>query len=400
MEGGTNRAMLKVTVLSLSLIMLSSTAISPILAVIAKAFPLVSKESIQLLLVVPCIVMIPFTLASGVVASRVSKKLLVVLGLTLFSIGGLAPVFVNSFPLIMVSRVVLGIGLGILYPFMAGLIADFFSGPEFNSMMGLQSAMGSVGGILAAMIPGFLCTMNWHYAFLYHGIGLLILLLVLLGLPEPEKIRQEKDKATAGKASLPLSIYILSAATLVSGIFVNSFFTNAALVIDTDRLGSTESSGIVIALFTVGSLFTGISFGKISRLFQQLSSPLGVAATGLGLLLVAYAYSLPLFITGTVIAGLGFGLFVPSVFADIGRRAPKSLNALAFALCFVCANVGGFLTPIVLMSAGRLFGASGVGRFAFLFSATCLLIGSILWGGIGAIVGKPREDVAGVATVK
>jgi MFS family permease len=392
MKTGMNETLLKVTVLSLALLKLSATAISPILAVMAKAFPSVAKENIQMLLVLPMLVMIPFTLASGAIANRVSKKLLIVLGLILFSIGGLAPVFLDSFPLIMASRVVLAIGLGIFFPFIAGLIADFFHGPDFNSMMGFQSATGCVGGILAAVIPGFLCAINWHYAFLYHGIGILILLLVLFRLPEPERVRQEKSETAARKRSLPLAVYVLSFAMALLGLFMNSFYANVALIIDKEHLGSAGSSGMVIAMFTVGWLVTGVLFGKISRLLKQFCSPLGLALTGPGFLLAAYAHSLPLFTIGAVVAGLGLGLFGPSVFADIGRRAPQSLNALAFALGFVCTNLGAFLTPIVLMSAGRLFGVSGVGRFAFLFSATCLFIGSIVWVGIGAMVGKSEED--------
>lgn len=384
METNMNKTILRVTVLSLSLLMMSSTAISPILAVMAKAYPSVAKESIQLLLVLPLLVMIPFALVSGAIASRVSKKRLVMLGLILFSLGGLAPVFLESFPLIVASRVVLSIGLGMFYPFMAGFIADFFHGPDFNSMMGLQSATGSVGGILAAVIPGFLCTINWHYAFWYHGIGILILLLLLFRLPEPERVRQERGK-TSGKPSLPVSVYILCLASGLTGIFVNSFFTNAALVIDTDHLGSAGSSGVVISLFTAGSLVTNVLFGKISRLFQQFCAPLGLVALGTGFLIVNYAYNLSLFTSGTIIIGLGFGVFLPAVLADTGRRAPQSLNSLAFAIFFVCGNLGGFLSPIVLNSAGRLFGTSGVGRFAFLFSAICLLIGSVVWGGIAAM---------------
>jgi cyanate permease len=97
---GMNKTILKVIVLSLSLLMMSATAISPILDVVAKAFSSVAKESIQFLLALPLLVMIPFTLASEALASRVSKKLLIVLGLILFSAGGLAPFFLNSFPLI------------------------------------------------------------------------------------------------------------------------------------------------------------------------------------------------------------------------------------------------------------------------------------------------------------
>ena len=385
-----NKTILKVTVLSLSLLMMSPTAISPILAVMIKAYPSVSEESIQMLLVLPLLVMIPFALASGAISRRVSKKLLVVLGLILFSLGGLVPVFLDSFALIVASRVILSIGLGIFFPFMAGFVADFYHGPEFNSMMGLQSATGSVGGILAAVIPGFLCTINWHYAFLYHGIGILILLLLLFRLPEPEKVRQEEGE-TSGKPSLPLSVYILCFASGLSGVLFNSFFTNAAFVIDADHLGSAGSSGIIIALFTAGSLVTNISFGKISRLFKQFCAPLGLAISGSGFLLVNYAYSLPMFTSGTIIMGLGFGVFLPALLADTGRRAPQSLNALAFAIFFVCANLGGFLSPIVLSSAARLFGTSGVGRFAFLFAATCLLIGSVVWAGIATMIGKPRD---------
>jgi MFS family permease len=391
-DATAHKTSLKVALLSMSLLNMAGTAVSPTLASIAKAFPDISPETIQMLFALPGLVMIPFTLISGALGSRISKKFLVLLGMAIFAVGGVAPVFLDSFTLILVSRVVFGAGLGLLYPFTAGFLADFFQGPELQSIMGTQAAMINVGGILAGVVPGVLAAIDWHQAFWYHAIAIIVLLLVMFFVPEPKAAAHETGEG--GKGRLDRVIFGLAGAILVYGILVSVLFTNTALVIEGDHLGTPASTGNVIALSMFGGLISGILFGRIVRTLKGFTFPVGVGITGAACLIFSYAPTLGLLTFAGLILGFGMGLSTAAVFVDVGMRTSRATSGLAFAIVMAAVNLGGFLSPVILVPLGRVFGAPGTGRFAFLIAAVGLLAGFIVWVFISLWIRKGRAVLA------
>ncbi|WP_411911103.1 MFS transporter [Clostridium estertheticum] len=79
----------------------------------------------------------------------------------------------------MFSRVVLDMGVGLIFPLSTALIADFFSGDERISMMGFSQASSNLGGIITTILSGVLAKLSWRYAFYVYLIGVLVLLLIV-----------------------------------------------------------------------------------------------------------------------------------------------------------------------------------------------------------------------------
>lgn len=82
-----------------------------------------------------------FILFSNAVIKWVGKRNTVIIGMIATTIGGVMPFFINNFPLIVFSRLLVGAGIGLFTSLAVSLIGDCFSGDEQKTLIGIQGAM-------------------------------------------------------------------------------------------------------------------------------------------------------------------------------------------------------------------------------------------------------------------
>jgi len=226
--------MLKPTILSIALLtIMAAAAISPALGKISQAFPEANRTTIKLILTLPCLVIIPFSLLSGWLVSRVGKKPIVIIGLIIYLLGGVAGGLANGITQLLIIRGLFGVGVGLVMPLSTTLIADFFSGPARTKMMGLYSTSTSLGGVIFQVLSGWLAVMSWRYSFGVYGLALVSIIFTLLWLPEPKKVIPKKGTST--KIILPKGVYVIA---LLGTLMMIAFFaipTNLALFIDSEE---------------------------------------------------------------------------------------------------------------------------------------------------------------------
>ena len=227
----TNK-MLKPTILSVSLLtIMAAAAVSPALGKISQAFPDVDMTTIKLILTLPCLIVIPISLLSGWLTSRMSKKLIVLIGLVIYFIAGAGGGFARNITELLIVRGILGIGVGLIMPISTTLIIDFFDGQARNKMMGLSSTISSLGGILFQTTSGWLAVISWRYSFGVYSLSLIAVLFTLLFLPEPPR-KQEQKKS---KIKLNSGVFVLSILTVLMMIAFFAVQTNLALFIASKR---------------------------------------------------------------------------------------------------------------------------------------------------------------------
>ena len=229
-----NTRMLKPTILSVSLLtMMASAAVAPALGEIGKYFPHVDKTVIKLILTLPSLIVIPFSLLSGVLVTKTGKKNVLLTGLIIYLFAGIAGGFARTITQLLIIRGILGIGIGLIMPISLTLITDFFEGQARNKMMGLQGAANQLGGMLLLPLAGWLAFLSWRYAFFVYGLALISFLFVLLWLPETPRSFVQKQKST--KIKIPVSIFYIAGLALM---MMNVFYvvaTDLALFIDKEK---------------------------------------------------------------------------------------------------------------------------------------------------------------------
>lgn len=230
-----NSKTLKPAILSISLLtLMASAAVSPALAELRKAFPDVGQTTIKLILTLPSLMVIPFSLLSGWLAVRMNKKTLALIGLVIYACAGVGGGLAQNFRQLLVMRAILGIGLGIIMPLSTTFIMDFFSGEERPKMMGLQAVSNQLGGLALLAVAGWLAFLNWRYAFGVYALAFLSIALVFLWLPEPPKPPTQK-KGEAAQKGLPLAVFGLAGLMLMMMTVYYVFATDLALFIESEK---------------------------------------------------------------------------------------------------------------------------------------------------------------------
>jgi len=227
-----SNAKVKSSILSISLLtVMASAAISPALAKIHQAFAGTDPTLIKLVLTLPSLLIIPFSLLAGWLAVRMKKKNVLLLGLCIYLLGGVGGGFAGSIEQLLLIRALFGIGAGLIIPLSTSLIADFFEGEERAKMMGYSGSVSHFGGVIFLLVSGWLACISWRYAFSVYTLALAIIFMVLMWLPEP----QVKHAAGTTKARLPSGIYVCA---LLGALMMVAFYaapTNLAMFIENER---------------------------------------------------------------------------------------------------------------------------------------------------------------------
>ena len=337
--------MLKPTILSLSLLtVMSGAAVAPALARIAEAFPETGDTSIKLILTTPAIFIIVFSLLSGKLAARISKRLILAAGLLLYIVGGVGGGLADRFDFLLVCRGVLGAGVGLVMPLATGLIADFFSGDEKARMLGFSTAASNLGGIIATLASGLLAALGWRYSFSVYGLGVIVLILVLAFLPEPKR----PEAMASGRVKLPFAVYAWGAGVFAMMLAFYAIPVNIAIFLDHNALGGASKAGLAMSATTACGFVAGLTFARIKNLTRTLLPVVLLAAIALGYLLLSQASALPEVLVGVGMVGIGMGWTMPALFNGATHAGGKGTGVQVMAIVTSLAFAGQFLSPVIL----------------------------------------------------
>jgi len=225
-------ALMKAAILSISLLtVMASAAVSPALARIRQAFPGADVILIKLVLTLPSLVIIPFSLVSGWLLKFFKKKQVLLAGLVIYLVTGIGAGFAKTIGQLLFVRALFGIGVGLIVPLSTALIADFFSGEERTKMMGLSGSVSHFGGVIFTLLAGWLACVSWRLAFGVYGLTLIVMLMVIFWVPEPESER----KGGMVKGRLPGGVYLCA---VLGALMMVAFYaapTNLAMFIENER---------------------------------------------------------------------------------------------------------------------------------------------------------------------
>ena len=137
---------------------LAATIISPALPGMAEAFADVPNASflVRLALTLPALFVAIGALFAGFLLDRWGRKPVLIVSLILYGLAGTAGFFLNSLPVILVSRALLGFAVAGTMSSFTTLILDYFRDRELNRFLGLQGAFMGLGGILFLLAAGYL----------------------------------------------------------------------------------------------------------------------------------------------------------------------------------------------------------------------------------------------------
>ncbi|MDO4670741.1 MAG: MFS transporter [Aerococcus sp.] len=371
---------MKLAVLSISLILTSGQAINGALPQIRAALGL-SQTTVELLSTLPSITVILFILLSSYVARKIGLKRTITLGILLAGIGGSIPVVLNSVIALFVGRIILGAGLGLFNSLAVTIINRLYHGSDAEAtLLGIRNSMEGIGQSLLTVIAGLLLNVSWNFSFAIYFLAFPIALFFYWVVPNIE------DEAEEGHAqtSMPIMVYVLTAFAILlvcNGISVGVRFPSLAAEIYGDQFNASN----YLAMMPIIGIIAGFLFGKIYR-------RLGIATLYVGLIIFAISNFLIGFasgnfyvlLSGVLLSSIPGTWCFPFIFMTLGQITTKNNLAMANSLIFIGCNIGGFIVPFVMNGLQFLSPSSQLSAPFPMYGALLLLIA------IGLVIARKR----------
>ena len=342
---------IRAAILSMSLVQMSTNGIAPILSDLAAEFPTAPAAVIQLLMTFPSLFVIVFSVVSGWLARHVAKRTLAAVGCALVAASGVGAFLLHpAIQVLFLWAAVMGAGVGLVVPIAASLVTDCFQGDQRAAMMGIQSGAANAGGMLMALLGGFLAALGWRWNYLVYLIALPGLVLSLTCLPAGPAV------SARGEARLSLRKTALPCITAVAiTILFNLVPANLSMYIAEHQLGTAAHAGTGTTLLLFSGVAVAAAFGPLHHRLGGGTAILGFAALAAGLLLCANATSLPVLLVGSAVSGGSISLVMPCMMLRATTDHPQA-TAMASAVVMGCSNLGAFLTPALTSAAAWIFG--------------------------------------------
>lgn len=353
--------------LSLNIVEQAASVINGTIPGMAKAFPQQSLMNIELVTTIVSVFVTIFVLVSGAVVKQIDQKQTAVLGLTIAAVSSIVPAFANNFMAILISRAVLGIGIGLANPLAISLIGVFFYGDERAKLMGWRSAIAGIGTACMTFIAGQLLEINWHAAYWVYLLFWPTLILFILFVPDPVKsgaikrqeMEQKKELAKNAKqgnhakkdsVGLIISLAVLTfftlIATMVFAVKLPTYFVQ-------NHIGSATDASNVWSAVNVATVVGGFLFGPCYKKLGKYILPVALILGGIATSLTAVVNSLNMIYVIACISGIAGSLTIPYIFNRISEISSAQKAPFFTSIALVGSNMGSFLSPV----AGRLLGS-------------------------------------------
>jgi len=312
-----------------------------------------------------------FSVPGGLLASRMGKKNLLLLGLGLNVAAMIVPTIIDpGFALLLGCIFILGVGTTFLQVAGNPIMRDVSEEGKYSRNLALAQGIKGLGSSGSAYLVGLVmilplfANMGWRGAFPVFFAFMALAFVAVATL----KIKETKPEAPP---SIGSSLSLLKEpvfALAVLGIF---FYVGAEVCMgrflkpSLEKFGFTTDNAALLgptlffATLTIGRLIAG-SINVSARTFFRISAALGL----LGLVLMITGVK-ELSLLGIVVGGLGFANIWPMLFSITVEEKPERASELSGLMCMAIS--GGAIVPLIM---GALLD-NNLGAMAYIVPAAC-----------------------------
>lgn len=354
-----------------------------------------------------------FQLPLARLADYTNRRNMIALAITLWSLFTMAAGFAKNFPVLLLTRMGVGITEAGCSPPMASLLSDYFSAEKRGRAMSIFT-LGGVAGIGAGMLLGGIVGQHygWRTAIIVAGLpGLFLAALFFLTVREPSRGQMEQDAGDASQPRPPLGTVLrtllgkrtflwlivgasfLNVTSLGRGVWEPAFLM---------RVYELEQAAAGMTFFLIGpvpSLLGALAGGMLADYLGQRDARwyMWLPATAM-LITFPLTAAFLLWPVASEVAGVpaGFifsiggsiaaGMASPATIAIGQNLSPASMRAMTHALWTIASNLigmglGPLMVGVISDQLTPQYGDEAI-RYALLaVSAVALLAAFSFWRG-------------------
>ncbi|AQP53613.1 MFS transporter [Vagococcus penaei] len=350
----THRTMEIIAILSLSLMLTSTLSVSGVIPELLLYFNDYSRSSVEWLISVTSIATTIMVGLNPLVSKVISERKSVILGLLLTGIAGVIPFFIVSYPVILVSRIFIGVGIGFLNTRAISLIGERFSGNMRSKLLGFRVSAETIGQTVLTLAAGQLLLVSWQAPFLIYLTAFLILGLYLVYGPKDTLPASDDLPVTEVQSAAKLTrkqVNYVLVNTLFLGILisisVSTILRIPSLLVEQD-IGTVLVANRTLSLFMFAGFLAGLCFGSFVVKFGRYILPVFLVISSLGLGLLVLSQTIIFSLLGAFLAGFALTICVSCVFNNLSENITKEALNTANSIVLVGSNLGAATAPLLL----------------------------------------------------
>ena len=344
-----NKKILKIALLSVSMLVAVAPAINANIPAMKEAFPQIPLSMVEMITTIPSLFLMISVLTSGFIAKKIGYKQTIMLGLGIVAISGIIPVFIGNFYLVLFSRAALGFGIGLFNSLLIGLISYFFDGNERTTLIGYHEALGGLGGMLITYIAGQLMHVNWQAPFISYAIAIPVFFIFWKVIPKvkTEDILHKNTKQVVvndGKEGNFSIVFVFMILIVIGATLNMTMGIKVSSLIVEQGYGSASDASTVIMLLSLGAMISGFLFGKMYNIFKNYIMSVGFTITALAMFIIGNSNTSWMTVLGGFLVGFGFRVMMPCL-TNIVNSSHLKNPTLATSLLLVAYNLGSAFAP-------------------------------------------------------
>lgn len=304
---------------------------------------------------------------TGMLMNRIGRKrtVLLSLGLTLPALA--LPLISASFPVMLLSFSLLGIGNAVIQTSLNPLVSAVTQGKNLAATLTFGQFVKAIASFIAPYLAMWGATklipdlgLDWRILFLiFLVIGVISTLWLVLTHIEEEPVGQQTSTIGQCLHLLSVPVVLLSFLAIVShvGIDVGINATTPKILIE--RLGITLNE----AAFAVSLYFISRTAGCLLGSFLLRIIPgrtffaVSITLLALGTVGLAFGTSVPVLYAAIILAGLGNSNVFPLIFSQAMLAVPQKQNEVSGLM--IMGLIGGTIFPFFMGIASDAWGQIG-----------------------------------------
>lgn len=329
---------------------------------------------------IPAGIVIPL---AGFASDRLGRKIVMAPALIIYGLGGLisgaaALLIEQPYTVLLVGRIVQGIGAGGTYQLAMALTGDIFQSKERTKALGLLEAANGFGKVVSPIAGAALGLIIWFAPFFVYGLlAIPIALAVWFVVKEPEGSKQQQTcaqywdqlKNIFKQRGIPLIASFLAGMVVLFILFgVLSWLSD---ILEQQYGIRGIFIGLLIAIpvgtMAITSYLSGTYLQQLQAKYLKLSIIIGLATVTLAMAIVSLWDNIYILFGALVLLGFGTGAVLPAVNTLITSAAASEERGLVTCLYGSTRFFGVAIGPPV-------FGMSAtIGKMPLFLGATALV---------------------------
>jgi len=348
-----------------SLTVMTAATISPALPGLERLFA--DNEAgallIRLLVPAPSLAVVLVAPWCGVIADKSGRRAMLLLGLALFVIAGSAGLILPTLPLILASRLCLGVALAMIMTAQTALLGDYFSGRKLHAVSSGQVSARNMGGLVFIVIAGLLASVGPRLPFAVYALPALALPFFWRVIVDPPLSTRAAEVSFASSSlGAPGLVRLLAFGQMVVTMLFFVMPTQLPFFLLSEGYTSPATTGAALGALMLAGGFAALGYPRIRGSLGDA----GNWACGFGLMAIGFA-ALVTIETGTAVflccaaIGAGYALAIPGFAALAISGTSPDRRGKTGALLTGSVFLGQFLSPFISNPAIAAWGWQACG---------------------------------------